>query len=46
MADVFFGIRRSSKPEAYDLDGARKLLAEAGWPDGFGLAIHGPNDRT
>ena len=45
MADVFFGHTPKLKPEAYDLDGARKLLAEAGWPDGFGLAIHGPNDR-
>jgi len=23
----------------------KKLLAEAGYPDGFGLTIHGPNDR-
>jgi peptide/nickel transport system substrate-binding protein len=45
MADVFFGYTPKLKPEAYDLDGARKLLVEAGWPDGFGLTIHGPNDR-
>jgi peptide/nickel transport system substrate-binding protein len=45
MADVFFGYTPKLKPEAYDLGGARKLLVEAGWPDGFGLTIHGPNDR-
>jgi peptide/nickel transport system substrate-binding protein len=45
MAEVFFGYSPRMKPEAYDLDGARKLLAEAGWPEGFGLTIHGPNDR-
>ena len=33
------------KPEAYDPEGARKLLAEAGYPDGFSITIHGPNDR-
>jgi peptide/nickel transport system substrate-binding protein len=31
--------------EKYDLVGAKKLLAEAGYPNGFGLTIHGPNDR-
>ncbi|MBC9179905.1 ABC transporter substrate-binding protein [Pseudoroseomonas ludipueritiae] len=29
----------------HDPDAARALLAEAGYPDGFGLTIHGPNDR-
>jgi len=33
------------KVEKYDPEGARNLLAEAGYPDGFGLTIHGPNDR-
>jgi len=33
------------KVEKYDPAGAKKLLAEAGYPDGFGLTIHGPSDR-
>lgn len=40
-----FGYDPSLKPEPYDLAGARKLLTEAGYPDGFGLTLHGPNDR-
>lgn len=30
---------------AYDLDGARALLAQAGYPHGFGLTLHSSNDR-
>ncbi len=30
---------------AYDPAGARALLAEAGWPSGFGLTIHSSNNR-
>jgi peptide/nickel transport system substrate-binding protein len=33
------------KPTAYDPAGARKLLAEAGYPDGFALTIATPNNR-
>lgn len=41
----FFGVSPNLKPEAFDPDGAKKLLKEAGYPNGFGLTIHGPNDR-
>ena len=34
-----------ARPEPYDPDGARKLLAEAGFPNGFAVQINGPNDR-
>jgi peptide/nickel transport system substrate-binding protein len=41
----FFGTSENLKPEPYDPEGAKELLAEAGYPDGFGMTIHGPNDR-
>lgn len=28
-----------------DAEGARRLLAEAGYPQGFRITLHGPNDR-
>ena len=33
------------KPEPFDLNGAKALLAEAGFPNGFAVQINGPNDR-
>jgi peptide/nickel transport system substrate-binding protein len=32
-------------PQKYDPDRAKQLLAEAGYPNGFRLTLHGPNDR-
>ena len=40
-----FGYNPALKVEPFDPDGARKLLADAGYPEGFGLTIHGPNNR-
>jgi peptide/nickel transport system substrate-binding protein len=40
-----FGFNPKLQPEAVDVSGARRLLAEAGYPEGFGLTIFGPNDR-
>lgn len=40
-----FGHNADLKVEAYDVAGAKKLLAEAGYPDGFQLVIHAPNNR-
>src|ERR1019366_5068444 len=45
LADGMFGTTRNLKVETYDPEGAKKLLAEAGYPDGFGLTIHAPNNR-
>ncbi len=45
LPDGFFGTSNKLKPEKFDAEGAKKLLAEAGYPDGFGLTIHGPNNR-
>lgn len=41
----FFGVSDNLSPPAYDPEGAKALLAEAGYGDGFQLTIHGPNDR-
>jgi len=30
---------------AYDADGAKRLLAEAGFPNGLRVTLHGPSDR-
>ncbi len=30
----------------YNLEGAKKLLALAGYPDGFAITLHTPNDRS
>lgn len=45
LPEGFFGRSTKMQPEAYNVAGAKKLLAEAGWGDGFGLTLHGPNDR-
>ena len=45
LPDSYAGTSKKLKPVAYDVEGARKLLAEAGYPNGFKLTIHGPNGR-
>lgn len=45
LADGFFGVSKNLKPVAHDPEGAKKLLKEAGLPNGFKLTIHGPNGR-
>lgn len=40
-----FGTSPDMKPTAYDPDGAKKLLAEAGYPNGFEVTLGTPNDR-
>jgi peptide/nickel transport system substrate-binding protein len=41
----FFGYDPSLKLPAYDLAKAKALLAEAGYPEGFQLTVHCPNNR-
>ena len=45
LDEVFFGTSKKLKPDAYDPAGAKKLLTEAGYPNGFGVTLHSPNNR-
>ena len=45
VSDKLFGFVPGLRPDAYDPEGAKKLLAEAGYPNGFNLTIHGPAGR-
>ena len=45
VAPTIFGYAAALKPEDYDPQGAKALLAQAGYPDGFGLTLHAPNNR-
>ncbi|MGL5138164.1 MAG: ABC transporter substrate-binding protein [Beijerinckiaceae bacterium] len=45
LPNIFFGTSKTLKPTEFDLAGARKLLADAGFPNGFKMKMHGPNGR-
>ena len=45
MPDGVPGTSAKLKPVAYDLAGAKKLLAEAGYANGFGVVVNSSNDR-
>ena len=45
VSEKFFGHNPALKAEVYDVEGAKKLLAEAGYPNGFNITIHGPSGR-
>jgi peptide/nickel transport system substrate-binding protein len=41
----YFGASPDMVPQPFDLDGGKRLLAEAGYPQGFSVQVNGPNDR-
>ena len=45
VAPGIFGYDPAIKIEAYDPAGAKRLLADAGYPAGFDLTLHAPNNR-
>ena len=45
LAENFFGTSPNLKPTKYDLKAAKAKLAEAGYPNGFKLKMHGPSGR-
>ncbi len=45
VSSHLFGYVPTLKADAYDPEGAKKLLAEAGYPNGFNVTLHGPAGR-
>jgi peptide/nickel transport system substrate-binding protein len=45
LPEQFFGTSKKLKPEKFDPEAAKKLLAEAGYPNGFQMTLHAPNNR-
>lgn len=45
LPDHYFGVSKTLKVEKYDPESAKKLLSEAGFPNGFKLTLHSPNGR-
>jgi peptide/nickel transport system substrate-binding protein len=45
LPEGFFGISGQLKPVKYDSEKAKKALAEAGYPNGFRVTLHGPSGR-
>jgi peptide/nickel transport system substrate-binding protein len=45
IAPQFFPLSKDFTRSKVDIDGAKKLLTEAGYPDGFEVTLDCPNDR-
>ena len=45
LPPMMFGANKDAKAPKVDVEGAKKLLAQAGFPNGFTLVLDTPNDR-
>jgi len=45
LPPTMFGANRDMKAPKVDVEAAKKLLAEAGYPNGFAVTLAAPNDR-
>ena len=45
LPDFFPGTSKKLAPPKQNIEEARKLLAEAGYPNGFAVTLHSPNNR-
>jgi peptide/nickel transport system substrate-binding protein len=45
LPPMMFGADKDAKAPKLDIEAAKKLLAEAGYPNGFNLVLSTPNDR-
>jgi peptide/nickel transport system substrate-binding protein len=45
LPPMMFGANEDAKAPKLDIEAAKKLLAEAGYPNGFNLVLSTPNDR-
>ncbi len=45
IPEGFYGSDAGLRADEFDPEAARRLLALAGFPNGFGFTLHGPNDR-
>jgi len=45
LPPTMWGANKDARPAKPDPEGAKKLLAEAGYPNGFALTLATPNDR-
>jgi peptide/nickel transport system substrate-binding protein len=45
LPNVMFGANKDAVAPKPDVEGAKKLLAEAGYPSGFSMVLSTPNDR-
>jgi len=45
LPSTMFGANKDMQAPKADVEGAKKLLAEAGYPNGFSLVLATPNDR-